>query len=293
MKQKRISASLVHYRNKSTKYKEYWLNNLVAKEQDVVDGGITRKSIASEMSEREISYKIVLRFEDCCKLSNVFFCGSCGHIEYRTSRCKNRICPICEPIRKKRIMDRYAKAIYSMRNPKMITVGIGHIPVLYGEVLSYWRKQFYRLIRKIEKKIRSGFVVIELSPSFHLHFHAVIDTPNYLPQSALSEAWEKISGRYIVWISKCTPRLALSYLIKYVVKSPEFESSEAFVDYYLITKNRRLFSTIGELYRCKPPKFIGFMICPKCGDMLEYVRSWKYVEHDFMLEYFGSMNDVP
>ncbi len=273
-------------------YEQEWLNDLILKEQDIVDGGITRKSIIDEMRKRGLKASMVSHYETCSKTSILFVCPE-GHIRCFRCHCDNRLCPVCERRRKRRIMKMYRDGILRMKNPKLLTVTIGHVPINHGEVLSYWRKQFYKLIRKLEKNLRSGFVVMELSPDFYLHFHAILDTPNYIPQDKLSEMWDDISGRYVVHISKCNPRKAMGYVIKYIVKVPTFNSSSAYVDYFELTNKRRLFSAIGDLYGIKMEKFKKDIICEECGYEMDFFKAWVCIRHDFLIEAYGEMWNVP
>ncbi|MCX6818188.1 MAG: protein rep [Candidatus Aenigmarchaeota archaeon] len=272
-----------------TSQQRKWLEKLLDKEYGFCDGVFPRKAIVDEMRAREI--KAALDFELCHKNTSGHICTECGRRVERPSTCKNRLCPQCSSIRYAMIMRKYEKPVKDMVHPVLLTVSIGHIPLNYPEVLSYYRRLFYKLVRKLDSKIRSGFVVIELSPKFHLHFHAIIDTPYYIPQEELSQIWEKISGYEYVHIKKINNNEALAYLIKYVVKSPEFESVASYVNYYQMTKGRRLFSTIGALYKLKSVLKIKER-CTCGSNELAYLHL-EYVEHDFMIKYFGSMDKVP
>lgn len=292
-----FDPSLVNIGNKSTE-KGRWKNLLAIKEQDLVDYGISVKSIALTMRQRELNATMISHYENCAKLSTVYECPNCGEKEYTPAHCDNRLCQVCEDRRLRRIKHKYFKEISKMRNPKFITLTIGKIPVIEGEIISYWRKKIYRLLRafghKEKKKIRSGFIVMEISRYWFLHAHCIIDTPYFIPQKTLSQKWLKISGRYIADIKRATPRAAMKYLIKYVVKPPEFNSTNDYVNYLIITKKRRLFSTIGTLYKQKQEITRKTELrCQKCGYEMEHIVSWCYVEHWFMIQDYGRMEEVP
>jgi len=271
-----------------------WLNSLVVKEQPLHDGGINRQDVLNDMLDRGVDISIRNRFEFCCKRSIVFECENekKRHFVYQRFHCGSKICPVCNGIREARIRERYQKGIYLMKNPKLVSVTIGHVPVNYPEVISHYRRIFYKFLRKLTKKINSGFGVLEISPGFFLHFHMIIDTPLYIPQDKLSDMWMEISGRYVVDIRRCNPRWAMSYVIKYVVKAPEFESSNHYVDYLDLTHNRRLLTTYGKLYGMKIEREKEPRLCPCCGYDLHFSRI-EIVFHEFMLDYFGSLEGIP
>jgi hypothetical protein len=271
-----------------------WLNSLVLKEQPLNDGGITREHVINDMKRRGYDIKNIRiwnRFSLCCRKTIVYKCDK-GHRIFSKFNCMIRICPVCSGLRIVRIKKRYRNLIYQMKNPKMITVTIGQIPLNYPEIITHYRKMFYKFMRRMYKKIKSGFSALELSPNFHLHFHMVVDTPLFLPQNELSDEWFRISGRYVVYIRKCRPSKALGYIIKYVAKSPEFDSSNYYVDYLEITRNRRLLTTYGSLYGIKHEKEKKELLCELCGRKMKYCKT-EVTIFQFMLDHFGSPEYIP
>jgi hypothetical protein len=282
-------SSLVYNGNKSTKLRRRetrWVNDVVYKQQDIVDGGITRDSIVQEMRRRNLNYKMVLAFESCSTHSRRKFCADCGYEEFLQYSCDNRLCPVCASRREKRIKSRYRRRIKAMQNPKLLTVTVGHVEGVDGNVVSEHKKLFYKLVRKLEKKIKSGFVITEFSSTFHLHFHAVIDTPNYISMDKLQGMWYKITGgeSWYVHIKRTNPGNAMNYVIKYLVKCPEFDSSSKFVDYYQLTHKRRLLSTFGLMYAKNLSVLRFSKPCPHCGGKIIVSHSFVLIRHAFLLD---------
>lgn len=181
-----------------------------------------------------------------------------------------------------------------MRNPKLITLTVGHLPEAYPETLSYWRKQANKLLHRkiISQHTYSSFIVLEIAANLYVHFHVILDNPRYIPQAKISQAWEEISGRPVVDIRKCNPKTVMGYVIKYAVKTPEYESTDDYFAYAKITYKRRLFSATGNLYDVDITKTA--IMCPYCfAYEVKFIYSPSLTLHDFLLKHFNTMSCVP
>lgn len=224
---------------------------------------INRVVLAQEMSNHGVRPSTVNNFLDCADKMISYACDSCGKIKHTPFSCKNRLCSFCAKSREYNLKRQYWPGIKHMKRAKLVTLTVGFMPVLKGEILSYHRQIVYNFRRKLEKTydIRSGLIVTEISKELFLHFHIIIDSPHFMPQAKLSELWEKISGRYIVDIRAINGRKALNYVLKYVTKVPEFDRSDLYVKYYLLVKNRRLVSGIGSMYGVKREAYVATCDC--------------------------------
>ncbi len=279
------------YVNKSTKR---WIETLLNKQYEQEKDGVNRNHVIEEMKKESFSDNRIRAFENCHKSSQGWICQGCEHVQYTPFSCNDRLCSVCSGYRKGRIVRRYRKPLSRLRNPKLITLSIGHIPIDKGDVLSHWRQKAYTLIRRLvnRKQVIAGFSVTEVSINWYWHLHIVIDTPLYIPFTKLSKAWLEISGRYWVRIQRCNPKKALSYILKYCVKSPEFLDSVSYVSYAVMTRNRRLFSTFGNLFAIRQRKTKPRQ-CPMC--YLDMVFFWQqsYNQHGFLIKQFESWDKVP
>lgn len=319
--------------NKSTQ-EDRWLADLVHKAQPIHDGGIFRHHIVKELRNRDFHARTVLAYETCSNLTRKHYCTQCDHEEESNNPCNNRLCPVCERGRRRRLNNTYEKHVKQLKQPKILTVTIGQIAVNYGDCLTYWSNQFYKLLRKInqvecsdckvimvtvkhdvkgekkyvcrsceeekilknDKKIEAGLVSLEMGKGGSWHFHALIDTPYFLPQDELAQHWREITGytREVVHIKRVTNwKKAYYYVTKYIVKTPEFESTHQYADFMEITHNRRLLRTVGRLYRLKKTVSTFKRYCRECGGDILSSRESIYIEHQFILDYFKHKDNIP
>lgn len=128
--------------------------------------------------------------------------------------------------------------------------------------------------------MKGGCYVIETTEGnggWHTHIHAVVES-KYLPQSELSERWEKASGGFIVDIRLAWNVSLVGYLTKYLTKPvPGMKDRAAFS---ATMKGRRLFNVFGDWVakeRTIPrPKYC----CPTCGESQWMVDFEVYRESD-------------
>jgi hypothetical protein len=104
--------------------------------------------------------------------------------------------------------------------------------------------------------------------AYNVHIHAICDMP-YIPQAALSSVWEDLTGAPVVDVRRIDERgdldteTALSEVIGYVTKPPEFESVEDQVEYLTALKGSRLVQPFGSLHG-NTPRVTGLLRCSTC-----------------------------
>jgi hypothetical protein len=225
-------------------------------------------------------------------------CKDCGHYTFRPFSCNDALCEVCERNRLARIKKRYLMVIKSLKFPKLITLTVGSLPIVHPDVIRHHKRQAYQLLRwfKREYGVTDAFMVYEFQGDWNLHFHIIANTPKYIMQSKISERWFKLSGRFRVDIRRCTPHTAMEYVIKYLVKVPEFESTHRYIEYALARHGTRILGTYGSLFGVKLAQKISHLkFCESCNrETIHFFGSmWCYSEQSFILDYFGSMDKVP
>jgi hypothetical protein len=105
--------------------------------------------------------------------------------------------------------------------------------------------------------------------TYNVHIHAICDMP-YVPQPGLSSVWEDLTGAPVVDVRRIEEdgeldtESALSEVIGYVTKPPEFESVEDEVEYLTALKGSRLVQPFGSLHG-NTPRVTGLLRCSTCG----------------------------
>jgi hypothetical protein len=264
--------SLDTYGNKS---ENLWLERLLQKQYDIENTGISRIHIANSMISFGFSFKRVNSFLDCYRKSVNKRCMSCGKQEVYPKACNDVLCNVCSFKREIRIRKRYQSQIYLMRSPKLMSFGIGSMKNIDKSMVALWHKRVYYMLRLLQNpsrkiretpcinkfgkkvffegvKIDSAFCMFEVSPHLYLHYHLIVDMPP-IEQKILSDIWYIASKKtlYVVDIRVCSKSRAMSYLLKYVTKVPEFESADCYVLFANFIKRKRRLSTYGSMYKKK------------------------------------------
>jgi hypothetical protein len=109
---------------------------------------------------------------------------------------------------------------------------------------------------------------------FHIHIHALLDSP-FMPYQHVWSAWKKIIRHDCPQTdirSAETPQ-ARAYAAKYAAKASDFDADiDTVVAWYEATKGQRLFTTFGRWYNATigdldpdHPQFVPVCKCTKCG----------------------------
>ena len=132
--------------------------------------------------------------------------------------------------------------------------------------------------------------------TYNVHIHAICDMA-YIPQAALSSVWADLTGAPVVDVRRIgkegeyDAESALSEVIGYVTKPPEFETVEEEVEYLIALKGSRLIQPFGSLHG-NTPSARGLLRCSECQVA---PRWWNYqglvdASYDNM-EVVGSTSD--
>jgi hypothetical protein len=113
---------------------------------------------------------------------------------------------------------------------------------------------------------------------YNVHIHVICDMP-YVPQAAISSVWADLTGDPVIDVRRIDERgdfdseTALSEVIGYVTKPPEFESIEDQVEYLTALKGSRLVQPFGSMHGNTPP-VSGVLCCSACE---RAPRWWNYM----------------
>jgi hypothetical protein len=135
-----------------------------------------------------------------------------------------------------------------------------------------------------EELVRGGIYAMDIvakpaedGAGYNVHLHAVVDMV-YVPQAALSAVWEDITGAPVVDVRRIYDRSeegiqsALMETVGYALKEPEFETTEAEVEYQLAMSDRRLVNPFGDLHGNIPDQ-VSHLKCSNCGHIPYF---WNY-----------------
>jgi len=130
--------------------------------------------------------------------------------------------------------------------------------------------------------IDAGFYAVDIKQKgpdeFNVHLHTMWDGA-YIPQPALSKAWEDITGDPVVDVRSVYNRdgdsieEAVKEVVAYAAKPPEFESVEDEVAYVQALKGKRMVQTFGDLHG-EVPDVPASLICSECESMPAW---WDYL----------------
>jgi hypothetical protein len=126
-------------------------------------------------------------------------------------------------------------------------------------------KSWFGILATVEcKKTKSGM--------FYYHIHMLVKGL-FVKQAQISKDWKACSRFPIVWAKAVTrtPRRALKYVLKYVLKGFAFKSAKDKEDFKASMKGVRYVRSYGDFYNLmyKTGKHVYFP-CPCCGA----VKSW-------------------
>jgi len=176
-----------------------------------------------------------------------------------------------------RIFDRYQKAISCSKRLKFLTLTWKPVKRQDSRIVREMGKALTRFLHRNPYVMWKGLLaVVECKKTrdgwFYYHIHCLYDG-FFVPQSIISKDWREISGFPIVWVKGIsrTPKRALKYVLKYVLKGFSFDNPRDRQDFKLSMKSVHYVRSFGEYYSlnyCFSPHV--YFPCPNCKS----VRSW-------------------
>lgn len=133
-----------------------------------------------------------------------------------------------------------------------------------------YSKAWHGLLATVEcKKTSYGW--------FYYHIHCILEGA-FIPQAQISEDWRKESGFSIVFIERIyrTPKRALKYVLKYILKGFAFKDIGDKADFKDSMKGVRYIRSYGDFYnfQYQSSKHVYFP-CPECGAL----KSWVILDY--------------
>jgi hypothetical protein len=200
-------------------------------------------------------------------------CLHCGHQINIKAGSRDRTCPGCSHELYLGLYHKYKPVISGRSDLKLLTLTWKPVEKQAAEIVRaigqaivrlFHRKRYARLWKGILavvecKKTKSGL--------FYYHVHCIV-SGRYVPQSVISRDWKEVSGFPIVDVRaiRRTPKRALRYVLKYMMKGSLFENPDDRRDFKTSMKGVRYVRSYGEFYN------VGFAKgrhvyypCPLCG----------------------------
>lgn len=242
-------------------------------EQRREDTPYSRDSLICEhMKKLGLEHK-ALTYMACGELVTKFQCEHCGNTEFISrSSCNLRICDKCCKKLFYNLWGSYWSKVQLFKNAKLITLTFGPTPLLRPEVITEYRKMFFKWRKRM--KIRSGVYVFEVKRSparvenIEVHIHALVDSA-FIPQRKTSEVWSEVSGRRITDIRRAYgKRSGLGYIMKYVLKKPNFPLARDYACYEFMFDKRRRIQGFGICARSKTSLVDMEITCSRCGSKM-------------------------
>lgn len=200
-------------------------------------------------------------------------CLHCGHRHHVAVGSKDRTCPACALSLYRALYEKYEPIVVRRRNLKFLTLTWKPVKVQSAVVVRDIIACFVRLLhRKPYSVVWDGILAsVECkktkSGSFYYHLHVLLDG-GYVAQSQISRDWREISGFPICWIEsvKRTPKRALRYVLKYVLKGSGLKESKDRLDFKESMYKTRLVHSYGEFYNSqyRSGRHVYYP-CPICG----------------------------
>lgn len=224
----------------------------------------------------------------CRKRYRTFHCCSCKEKNIVYEPCRDRLCWICNKIKKKKYLKKYRSYIATFKDPKFLTLTVKNVHEIGRSYVDKIQKNFTALKRRIKRAgytLEKGIVVREcthsLEKGYHLHYHILFDGTN-IPWKFIRDSWLEITGgsyivkiksvknnykKYLMWMQakRLIPKDFLTYQVDYILdyyyKKNTFESMEALFKWYRITKNMNLVFKLGS----DKPVIDLYITIKKCG----------------------------
>lgn len=220
-------------------------------------------------------------------------CLKCGHRLRVRSGSRDRSCQACSYEMFLQLYRRYKPIVNHRSDLKLLTLTWKPVRVQSAVVVRaigdamvklFHRRRYARLwkgiLASIEcKKTKSGW--------FYYHVHCILSGA-YIPQGVISDDWREISGFPIVDVRaiRRTPKRALRYVLKYIMKGSLMKSSRDRADFKVSMKGVRYVRSYGIFYGAeKPSGRHVYYPCPVCGSS----RCWIVIEFCDVVDLFDGV----
>lgn len=192
----------------------------------------------------------------CCIAGGFSLNEDTGEVRPYLSRCKVRVCPLCQKARAANVARQVNILICSMKEPAHIVLTVKSHPGPLAPQVIHLRESFTKLRRtKLWRdNVKSGCYTIEITVNrktkeWHPHLHVIADTP-YIPQRLLRSAWHRITGdSHVVWISRVRSHDAAAWEVaKYAGKPARVDelADEQLLEFASTCHRQRMMQAFGK-----------------------------------------------
>jgi hypothetical protein len=216
-------------------------------------------------------------------------CLKCGYQHRVREGSRDRTCPACSREIYSKIYLRYSEMVKSLPNLKFLTLTWKPVKVQDPEIVRDLGKALNRLLHRRRYKGWKGVLAtVECKKTksglFFYHIHCIV-SGGYIPQKLISKDWSEVSGFPIVHVKKIsrTPKRALKYVLKYVLKGFSFKLDKDKQDFKVSMKGVRYIRSYGEFYNSEYSSGVHvYFPCPNC----KAVKCWVVVEFCDLVDLF-------
>lgn len=265
---------------------------------------VARKNAIADAMDRRGYWKQAQALRECSETEHLTGCTHCGEAWWVTTKCRQRVCPICSYKVSKDRAKLIQLFINRLKYPKFVTLTMPRWTGDPREGIKELRSAFLRLRKNGGiKELKGGCYSIELVPKddgWHIHMHLILDAP-FIPHAKLIVEWGKALRvpRPSVDVRNADKGSAAHYVAKYVTKSlPPDVEADTYVDLWEAIKGSRLFALFGDWYKdkqkisalggddanykakCPCCGATGTMFDVRCGRFV-YGKEWDTIYKDF------------
>ena len=241
-------------------------------------GGVPPPARASSLDDSALSRH---RGHTCDRDFLTLQCLKCGQQHVVRAGSRDRTCPLCSVELYERVYRRY-RDLFQGGGLKFLTLTWKPVKKQSPEVVRSLGRCFVKLLHRAPYKTvwKGVLATVEckktVSGLFYYHLHAIL-RGGFVSQARISRDWCRISGFPVVCVKAIsrTPRRALRYVLKYVLKGFAFSNPKDVSDFKASMHGVRYVRSYGEFYACeyRHGRHVYFP-CPGCGA----VKSWVILE---------------
>ena len=204
-------------------------------------------------------------------------CSKCGYVHRILAGSRDRTCQACARQLYYRVFERYSNVISKAKRLKFLTLTWKPVKRQDSSVVREMGKALNRFMHRNPYVLWKGLLaVVECKKTrdgwFYYHIHCLYDG-FYVPQQIISRDWKEISGFPIVWVKQIsrTPKRALKYVLKYVLKGFSFDKDKDRLDFKASMKGVHYVRSFGKYYALnyRLGQHVYFR-CPNC----QSVKCW-------------------
>ncbi len=222
----------------------------------------------------------ISRLWNCCSDFFLYADKESGEIQARPSRCMDKLCPICAPVRSARMRSKIEYFISQMAHPRLWTFTLKNMPgsprEMKDRIIRCW--QLLKRTKLFKGCCKGGVWVCEYTfnistGTWHFHLHLALDAL-FMPWEAIRDEWNRITGdSFVVHFHKIQDKaVQASYIASYISEGAEIERmppGKAF-DYLLSMKGSRDWGTFGSAYS----KYVPDVDVDQVPHEWEYLGRW-------------------